>query len=265
VSTTSSPVCAVRGCDRRATDWAPVWRTGWDSVADKPGRGGWYDTPYCDDHYPPAWERAIAKRIADLLAPFPRLASYSFATFPAADPAGAAAKANAEAWVDDFFERDNPRNLLIHSGGTARTHRGVGAGKTSLAVSCLRAVVERDTWTEARLINVNLLLAQIRLSFSHNGTGDPTDDLVRAELLLLDDLGAERPTDWAAETLTAIIEARYLAERTTIVTSNYAPSALAERLGDDDPVVGLRIVSRLTEDAVLIHLDRPDLRTRPRA
>ena len=42
-------------------------------------------------------------------------------------------------------------------------------------------------------------------------------------------------------------EARYVAEHPIIVTSNYAPSELAQRLGHDDPVIGLRIVSRLTE------------------
>jgi hypothetical protein len=39
-------------------------------------------------------------------------------------------------------------------------------------------------------------------------------------------------------------------------------SELAQRLGHDDPVIGLRIVSRLTEDAVQIRLDRSDMRVR---
>ena len=45
------------------------------------------------------------------------------------------------------------------------------------------------------------------------------------------------------------------------VTTNYAPSELAYRLaGHDDPVVGQRLVSRLLQNAAVIHLDRGDLR-----
>lgn len=51
-------------------------------------------------------------------------------------------------------------------------------------------------------------------------------------------------------------------ELPTVVTSKYLPSELARRLGHDDPATGLRIVSRLTEDAVHVRLDRPDLRRR---
>jgi len=48
-----------------------------------------------------------------------------------------------------------------------------------------------------------------------------------------------------------------------IVTSNYGPAALATRLStSSDPVAGQRIVSRLLEDATVVHLDRPDQRLR---
>jgi hypothetical protein len=47
-----------------------------------------------------------------------------------------------------------------------------------------------------------------------------------------------------------------------VVTTNYAPAALAARLGHDDPVVGQRIVSRLVDGALRINLDRADLRAR---
>jgi DNA replication protein DnaC len=50
----------------------------------------------------------------------------------------------------------------------------------------------------------------------------------------------------------------------TIVTSNYAPSGLARRLGQDDPFIGKRIVSRLVENCIKVKLDRPDLRVNGR-
>ena len=62
--------------------------------------------------------------------------------------------------------------------------------------------------------------------------------------------------------LATIVEGRYVDEAPMIVTTNYDPAALARRLGHDDPVVGKRIVSRLTETATRIELKRDDLRTR---
>jgi DNA replication protein DnaC len=69
-------------------------------------------------------------------------------------------------------------------------------------------------------------------------------------------------TDWTREWLATLIEGRYSANHHTIITSNYSPSQLAMRLGHDDPIIGKRIVSRIVEDALVIKLDRPDLRLR---
>jgi DNA replication protein DnaC len=81
-------------------------------------------------------------------------------------------------------------------------------------------------------------------------------------LIVLDDVGAERPTEFALETLALIVEHNHVRGTPMIVTTNYSPSALAQRLGQDDPVLGQRIVSRLIEGALRIKLDRADLRAR---
>jgi DNA replication protein DnaC len=246
-------ICFRDGCTEPANDWAPVWRLAWENVEDEP-RECWADTPFCAEHYPVAWDAAVRGRLDELVGPRPRMRGWSLATFPADDAGGAAAKAKALRWLLDEEEDrcwDN-RNLVISG--------SVGAGKTSLAWSCLRAVVEHSPYEDVRFVNVRQLLADIRRSFSAGNGSDPTEGLVAADLLVLDDLGAERRTDWALETLATIIDGRYLAERSTVVTSNFTPAELAQHLGHDDPVTGLRIVSRLTEDAVQIHLDRPDLR-----
>ena len=78
-------------------------------------------------------------------------------------------------------------------------------------------------------------------------------------MLALDDLGAERPTDFARDELATLVEHRYMQGLPTIVTS-YPPSKLAARLGHDDPEVGQRLVSRLTDDAVQIRFIGPDRR-----
>ena len=64
--------------------------------------------------------------------------------------------------------------------------------------------------------------------------------MTRADVVVWDDLGAEKPTDWALDRLYLLLDARYEVEKPILVTSNWAPSQLEERLG-------ARIVSRLME------------------
>jgi DNA replication protein DnaC len=74
------------------------------------------------------------------------------------------------------------------------------------------------------------------------------DDLSQVDLLHLDDLGAERATDWVLEQLYAIVNARYEEQRSLVITTNLQPEELADQLGP-------RIVSRINEicgDPVLL-------------
>jgi DNA replication protein DnaC len=95
------------------------------------------------------------------------------------------------------------------------------------------------------------------------GEPSPLRALYQSDLLVLDDLGAERPTPWALDALAALVQHRYSSDYLPmIVTSNYSPSQLAKRLGHSDLLIGQRIVSPLTENCVKVKLDRADLRTR---
>lgn len=227
---------------------APVWDTFWNEEAQE-FLPRWGERYMCAEHCAEAMEEAKRRRFETLVGANNRMRFWSLDTFPADDPAGAKAKAAAEEWLDD-----QERNLFIFG--------PVGSGKTGLAFSIARQIAERG-WDDVRFCNVRQLLAELRRSYETKTEADPLAGLVDCWLLVLDDLGAERATEWARETIATLVEARYVeAYRQTIVTTNYAPSDLAKRLGHDDPVIGQRIVSRLTEDADQIRLDRPDLRQR---
>src|SRR5262249_12375665 len=87
--------------------------------------------------------------------------------------------------------------------------------------------------------------------------------VMNADLLVLDDLGAEKTSEWVEETMNLIVNTRYNQRRVTIFTSNYEdipddtePNALVFRIGH-------RMRSRLAEMCDCIVLDAADSRERP--
>lgn len=220
---------------------------------------------------------ACAAAIADLVRRYPRFRDWTLENYPATDPAGKAALELTQRWlgvlpIDDdvgdgqydeiyddpvYIDQRGRLNLYIHG--------PVGAGKTSLAWSALIDVIDGLETTSADFVIVRDLLAAARRSYSDRDAPDPLDDLVGKTWLVLDDLGAERPTDWALEAIATLIEERYVGQLQTIVTSNYSPSDLIARLGRSDPIIGQRIVSRLVESCLIVTIDRGDLRLKKAA
>jgi DNA replication protein DnaC len=74
------------------------------------------------------------------------------------------------------------------------------------------------------------LLRFIRRGFGDGAADERLDALMEVDLLVLDDLGAERLTAWADEQLFVLLNARYLDERATVLTSNERPDTLPARL-----------------------------------
>jgi len=137
-----------------------------------------------------------------------------------------------------------------------------GLGKTHLAVAIVKLVIARSG-AKALFRPMGSLLRQIRDTYNpvmRSSERQVIQPIMEAELLVLDDLGRERPTDWVEETLTLIIDTRYNERRPTIITTNYAllddssdPNALISR-------VGFRTLSRLHEMCEFIHLTGVDYR-----
>jgi DNA replication protein DnaC len=134
-------------------------------------------------------------------------------------------------------------------------HGHVGTGKTHLAVSLLKkAIVDLCIQTEV-ITGVNLLY-EIKATFSDRSNENSDEIIARYSnipLLIIDDLGAERSTDWVREVFYLIIDNRYSAMLPTIVTSNFSPKDLADKLDD-------RMISRLLDGAIILNLEGPDHR-----
>jgi DNA replication protein DnaC len=118
----------------------------------------------------------------------------------------------------------------------------VGTGKTSLAMLVSKAAVEAGR--SVAIYSLPRLLARIRRTYDAEAGEDSYlqffERLASVDLLHLDDLGAEKTSDWVLEQLYAIVDERYGSQRSMVVTTNLDQAELEAQIGP-------RTVSRLVE------------------
>jgi DNA replication protein DnaC len=122
----------------------------------------------------------------------------------------------------------------------------VGSGKTHAACACARQSF--DVGRSVAFWPVVALMDALRPDGRARA-----DELVAVDLLILDDLAVEKPSEWTTERLDLIVNGRWLDGRPTIVTSNLTPDVLAR-------VVGERVWSRLVSDALVYRIPGRDRR-----
>ena len=171
-----------------------------------------------------------------------------------------AAKLQAEAFARDFLPGRTEFGLLFMGPS--------GTGKTHLAVAVLRALLERGT--EALFCDFRDLLKTIQDSY--NPVSQATEmqvlsPVLESEVLLLDDLGASKPSAWVLETVGHIINTRYNEKRVTLITTNYLDEPTTRPAGSgvirDDTLadrIGERMRSRLHEMCRVVELNALDFR-----
>lgn len=138
----------------------------------------------------------------------------------------------------------------------------VGVGKTHLAVAILRELIQ--LYGIAGLFyQSGALLKEIQDSYnsisqsSELGVLAPVFD---AEVLVLDELGASKPTDWVRDTLLQIINTRYNDKKLTIFTTNYLDERASEKKETLEDRVGVRLRSRLYEMCKTVQIEGADYR-----
>jgi DNA replication protein DnaC len=117
-----------------------------------------------------------------------------------------------------------------------------GTGKTTLAMLVSRTALEAGR--SVAIYSLPKLLARIRRTFDaeagEQSYADLFERLATVDLLHVDDLGAENRTEWVLEQLYALVNERYEAQRSLVVTTNLEEHELEEQ-------IGARVVSRLVE------------------
>lgn len=140
-----------------------------------------------------------------------------------------------------------------------------GIGKTHIAVAVLRAVVTGKQ-TRGLFYDVRDLLRVIRATYNpvvRTAEMDILRPVMDAELLVLDDLGAEKPSEWVEETMNLIVNTRYNERRPTIFTTNYEDVPDEADLDSLKVRVGFRLHSRLHEMCEFLEYDGGDFRMLP--
>jgi DNA replication protein DnaC len=187
--------------------------------------------------------------------------------FPGANPSLAQARLTARRFVDEYPADTGGKGLLFTG--------SVGVGKTHLAVGVLLRLVQ-EKGVKGLFCDYRELLKNIQNSY--NPQVNITElELLRpvfsAQVLLLDDLGAQKPNEWVWDTVALILNTRYNEKQTTIITTNWAdlpagsgtkydksgskPARSEDTLGDR---IGDRMRSRLAEMCVRVDMNGEDFR-----
>ncbi len=149
-----------------------------------------------------------------------------------------------------------------------------GVGKTHLAVAVLRSLIDRYG-VRGRFVDFTSLVHQIQSTFdpgSEESKRQVLDPVIDADVLVVDELGAQRPTAFVNDILYLVLNARYGRCLPTIFTTNYSLEAPRKGpIGLDSPAVApvaeplvsripARLVSRLHEMADAVELPVKDFR-----
>ena len=185
-----------------------------------------------------------------------------------ADPSLRKALVMARGFVNSYPVDSDGQGLLFTG--------SVGIGKTHLAVGILRALIG-ERGARGLFCDYRELLKEIQHSYNTQVATTELEILrpvFDAEVLVLDELGASKPTDWVWDTVALILNTRYNDKRTTIITTNFpiihpvnGPIASPTR-GNDRPAyeetlkdrIGERMLSRLSEMCGVVEMNGKDFR-----
>jgi len=196
------------------------------------------------------------------------------ADFPGAEASISLAHIAASRFAEEFSPRDGQGLLLVG---------GIGTGKTHLAVGIIKELVSRYG-SHCLFYDYRELLKEIQNSYNDSVQATELQVLrpvFDAEVLVLDELGAVKPSEWVWDTVSLILNTRYNNRRTTIITTNFADEPAAgvgsasasgrtfafaatrrETLGDR---IGERMRSRLHEMCRIVRMEGPDFRQKFRS
>lgn len=142
-------------------------------------------------------------------------------------------------------------------------HGSCGVGKTHLACAVANALLDAEK--PVLLTTFGDLVQEIKSTYAKDAKTTELQIVTKyrqAPMLIIDDLGKEKPTDWSASILFSILNHRYSDMKPTIITSNFAPEVTISRIApsQDDALCGRSIVSRIFEVYSIVNISTEDHR-----
>lgn len=193
------------------------------------------------------------------------------------------ARATCRRYVDEFLGEDgafSDRGLLFVGQS--------GVGKTHLASAVLAELIRRYR-VRGRFVDFTSLVHRIQSTFDPSSDASKHEVLnpvMDCEVLVLDELGAQRPTQWVRDTLYLILNTRYTRRLPTLFTTNHrlesaaapaaahaeGPTSFERRVREEVPAtsavdrqllahrIPASLLSRLYEMTTIVEIDAPDYR-----
>lgn len=176
-----------------------------------------------------------------------RFLKYTFENFEEdlQERAFASCKRYAKNFPDILLNKSKNSIVLFGSCGTGKTH--LSAAISNYLIDNHGIPVLYGTWSGH--------LNTLKKGFETNYSYDYLARMMRVPLLIIDDYGQEKNTEWAKEIMFDVINHRYMDNLPIIITTNLDNKAFAENVGD-------AIMSRLVEISVFINMNGKDYRTR---
>jgi DNA replication protein DnaC len=226
----ANPDCPICG----GTGWKEVVRDGVGAV----GRCGCVQPAAADDllrqaGIPPRFEQAG----------FDNFSAGRRQDNPTEHDALTSAIVTAKRFAADYLPGAEPSGLLLQG--------PTGVGKTHLGVAVLRELIQRGF--AGRFFDYQYWLKQMRGAYdaaAGDAHRDAYDRALDTEVLLLDDLGSERYSEWVEDTITSLINHRYNAKRAIIATTNLPIPQLGDSWVDKNQLTGRRDIKDTLADRI---------------
>ena len=163
-------------------------------------------------------------------------------------------------FIDAICPETDAMVLRLKEGKSVYIVGDVGVGKTYYATAIVKHLI--DSGKSVKVIDTPRLMSSLKGTFGSDLTEDQVMyEYTNCDVLMLDDMGKETPTDWVLMQLFRLVNERYEQMRPVIITTQFAPRDLANRLArNGDKETAKAIVSRLAESCQSFHMSGKDRR-----